>query len=84
MSARGPLVLLSAIAMLASGCATRVASTKVGEEKVVTKNYKWVYVTGSHIPVAVPISPDVKPPPGISPLTVLSPEQIRHLGGPFH
>jgi hypothetical protein len=77
-------VMVTLLAFSSGGCATRTASTKVAGERIVTQNFKWVYVTGSHIPVAVPLDANVQAPPGVSPLTVLTPEQIRHLGGPLH
>ncbi len=69
-----------------TGCATAMHRTAsiAGNEKVVTQNFKWVYVTGSHIPIAVPIDPNVKGVTGVSPLTVITPEEMRRWGGPMH
>jgi len=41
-----------------------------------------VYVTGSHIPERVPKSAGVRTPPTISPLTVLTADDMRRALGP--
>jgi hypothetical protein len=78
--------LAGAVILLAGGCASHPSQTtaRVADQKMVTPNYRWVLVTGSHIPVAVPTDPAVRGVPSISPLSVYTPEEIRQYGGPLH
>jgi hypothetical protein len=76
---------MAGLAVGLGGCASTAQRTaSIGGEKVLTQNFRWVYVTGSHIPVAVPIDPNVKTLTGVSPLNVITPDEIRRWGGPMH
>lgn len=71
-----------AFAAFAAGCASpAVTATR---RPFVGAEYEQVYVTGSHIPVLVPKSPTARRIPGISPLTILTPDEVRHHGLPMH
>ena len=52
-----------------------------GEQMLLVETQE-VFVTGSHIPVRIPKSSSVSTVPPISPLTILSADDMRHIGGP--
>ena len=73
-------VLLLVVACSVAGCAgpaaTGVRRPFVGAE------YHQVYLTGSHIPVLVPKSATARMVPTISPLSILTPEEIVRASQP--
>ena len=74
------------VSLLTAGCAGPVATTGEGTPpQVVTTEYKQVFVTGSHIPVLVPTSPTARTPPTVSPLVIITPDDMKRLpgGGPM-
>lgn len=80
-----PAALLAAIALLLGGCAGVVqnppSSAGSAGNAVVVETVN-VYVTGSHIPVRMPKSAIARPTPTISPLIILTADDIRRIGGP--
>ena len=73
-------LIVAAICALAAGCAG--PATTHANQPLVAADYEQVYVTGSHIPVLVPKSPTARRVPGISPLGILTPDEIRRASGP--
>jgi hypothetical protein len=76
-----PAVLLAVFLLLLSGCANLDRRASSGGPMVVVESEN-VYVTGSHIPVRVPKSASVRTLPTISPLTVLTADDMRRAMGP--
>lgn len=73
------LVFLTA-AVVTAGCAGPAAHFPRGP--YIAADYEQVYVTGSHIPVLMPKSPSVRRLPSISPLVVLTPEEMQRITAP--
>ena len=85
-----PLVFLAGLVALGLvGCASaskppaapvETVEMKVADNtKVVTKEYEYVRVTGSLIPVKVPKNPNAHPLPGANPVTVISAEDFEKI-----
>ncbi len=74
-----PAALLAALSLLVGGCANRPQSS--GGEIVVVETQN-IWVTGSHIPVRVPKSTTARMIPTISPLTILTADDMRRASGP--
>lgn len=76
-------MLLTVVAVFFTGCAGPTAIA--ARQPFVGADYEQIYVTGSHIPVLVPKSPTARRLPGISPLAIITPDEIRHRGNfPMH
>ena len=76
-------LVLAALSALAGGCVGPVATDT--RRPFVGADYEQIYVTGSHIPVLVPKSPTARRLPGISPLMIITPDDIRRQGHlPMH
>ena len=72
----------AAIALLFNGCATtRQYTPTVGGEMILVE-YDNVWITGSHIPVRVPRSPTARIAPTISPIQILTADDVRRLPNP--
>jgi hypothetical protein len=67
-------LVLVAAGGFGAGCAGPVATGV--HRPFVGADYHQVYLTGSHIPVLVPKSPTARMVPTISPLSILTPEEI--------
>lgn len=76
-----PAALLAANALLLGGCANLARNPPSGGEILVVETEN-VWMTGSNIPVRVPKSPTARIAPTISPLTVLTPDEMRRGYGP--
>jgi hypothetical protein len=77
---RASAALFAAAALVLAGCAHHAQAPVPGPDgKILLVEYDQVYVTGSHIPVLVPRSATVRTEPGISPLTTLTPDQMRQI-----
>jgi hypothetical protein len=75
-------MIAAGLAFALGGCAskTKVTTAPDGAAKIVSQNeVRYVRVTGSNIPVAVPISPDVRPLPLANAIQTMSPEQFREV-----
>lgn len=76
-----PAASLTVLALLVGGCANLVRYPASGD-RIVVAEMQNVWVTGSHIPIRVPKNTNLLMGPSISPLTVLTPDDIRRGNGP--
>lgn len=76
-----PAALLATLALLVGGCANLVRYPASGD-KIVVAEMENVWVTGSHIPMRVPKGISLRSTPSISPMTILTPDDIRRGNGP--
>ncbi|MSU24073.1 MAG: hypothetical protein EXS32_09670 [Opitutus sp.] len=75
-----PWMLLAAVSLLGGACSTvQTAPPLTIDGKVATTEYKYVKVTGSLIPVRVPIDPSVRPLVNANPVTNISAEDFEKI-----
>ena len=72
------IAALSVLPLLASSCNYAPSSPTSPGAIIVTETDN-IWVTGSHIPIVVPKSATAHTATGISPLTILSPEDMRRV-----
>jgi hypothetical protein len=74
-------IIVASVSTHLGACAGPSPSALSGQP-IVAVEYRQVFLTGSHIPVRVPVSPTARIAPTISPLTILTPEEIVRAVGP--
>lgn len=79
-----PATLLAVGSFLAGGCAHLVRHPSAGEQFVVVETEN-IWVTGSQIPVRVPKSATARMLPTISPVDIITPDDMRRMPtAPMH
>jgi hypothetical protein len=76
-------LIVALLSSIAAGCAgpSTTGITHV-KRPIVAAEYEQVYFTGSHIPVLVPKDPNVRRVPTISPLVIMTPDEMQRSVGP--